>query len=212
MVGKKLSPRESKFVKSLLEGMGKRDAAIAAGYSLTGAHVSASQLLSRERVLNALRDGAEAKMKAGVAIGAAVLIELAEKGRSEDVRLRAATALLDRGGMPLVRQSEIRHTLEDRRSDRELLEHARQLAKQLGVAMPAGIVDAAFEEIQPAALPAPQPEPVVEPVAVEPAHGAQLVEAVPEPVVERHFPRRRPKPAADPVPSPPSAYRDVFDT
>ena len=76
------------------------------------------------------------------------------------MRLRAATALLDRGGMPLVKQSEITHRVEGRRSDQELLQHARQLAKQLGVAIPANIVDAEFAPIAQPALPAPQPPPI----------------------------------------------------
>src|SRR5689334_1563173 len=104
-----LSPREQKFVEALSRGLGKRDAAIAAGYSAKSAHGIASQLLNRPRVLDAIRAAAEKRINAGVAIAAKVLLELAEKAKSEDVRLRAAQALLDRGGMQLIRQSEHRH-------------------------------------------------------------------------------------------------------
>jgi phage terminase small subunit len=163
MARDKLLPRERKFVQHLLDGLGKRDAAVAAGYPPGSAAVNASRLLSRERVLTLLREGAEKKLHAGAAIGANVLLELAEKAKSEDVRLRAAAALLAHSGLQPVTKHQTTHVIEDRRTDRELLEHARALAKQLGVAMPAGIVDAQFSEIQPPALPAPQPEPLVEP-------------------------------------------------
>lgn len=151
MAPRKLNARQMKFVEHLLAGMGKRDAAAAAGYSPHTAANIASNLLTREPVLQAIRAGAEKKLSAGVAIGAAVLMELAEKAKSEDVRLRAAAALLDRGGLPLIRQSETRHIVEDRRSDAELLEHVRTLARSLGVALPASVID--VEAV--AALPAP---------------------------------------------------------
>jgi phage terminase small subunit len=115
MTREKLKPKEAAFVKNILNGMGKTEAALAAGYSPGGARVSQYQLMQRERVQNALREGAEGKLKCGVAIGAAVLIELAEKSKSDDVRLRAAQAILDRGGMQLVRQSEHHHVVTDRR-------------------------------------------------------------------------------------------------
>ena len=127
-----LNPREVKFIANLLHGMAKGDAAVAAGYPARSAGVSASRLLNREGVLKALRDGAERRLTAGVAIGANVLIELAEKAKSEDVRLRAAAALLDRGGLPLVKQSEVTHRLIDERSDAELRARLAELEREEG--------------------------------------------------------------------------------
>jgi hypothetical protein len=86
------------------------------------------------------------------------LIELAENAKSEDIKLRAAVALLDRGGLPLAKISEHRHIVEDRRSDAELLQHVKSLANQLGVKLPPGVVDADFAEIKSPALPAPAAE------------------------------------------------------
>ncbi len=143
----KLSSQETKFVQAITQGMGKRDAAIFAGYAPNSAHVSASRLLSREHVLHAIRDAAEKQINAGVAIGARVLVELAEKGKSEAVRFQAATSLLDRGGLPFIRQSETRHVIEDRRSDAELMEHVRNLAHELGVPLEAKLIESTPTEV-----------------------------------------------------------------
>jgi hypothetical protein len=164
MAREKLKPRQARFVRNLLAGMRKAQAAIEAGYEPSNADNTAARLQGYPHVAAAIRDGAEARLKAGAHLGVRALLDLVENAASEDVRLRAATALLDRGGMPLVKQSEVHPTVTDRRTDRELLEHARQLAKQLGVAMPAGIVDADFAPVERPALPAPAAEPVAKPV------------------------------------------------
>ena len=154
MARNKLSPREAAFVQAISTGLRKGAAAEAAGYSPHSAHVAASRLLSREHVLKAIRDAAEKQINSGVAIGAKTLLELCESAASDDVRLRAACALLDRGGMQLIRQSETRHIVEDRRTDAELLAHVRTLARQLGVAMP-DVIDVTAEPVP--QLPAPLP-------------------------------------------------------
>lgn len=142
---KKLSAREDRFVQELLSGARKGESAIRAGYSPHTASIAASRLLNREHVLDAIRRGAEKRIIAGVAIGASVLAELAEKAKSEDVRLRAAQALLDRGGLPLVRQTQTRHVIEDHRSDAELVEHVRGLARELGVPLNAKLIEGQAE-------------------------------------------------------------------
>jgi phage terminase small subunit len=151
----KLSAREAAFVAAISQGLKKGDAAVAAGYAPSSAHVSASRLLNRETVLKAIRENAEKQLSAGVAVGARVLLELAESAKTDDVRLRAATALLDRGGMQLIRQSETRHIVDDRRTDAELLEHVKTLSRQLGVPLDSRIIDVDPVEVAPAALPAP---------------------------------------------------------
>lgn len=149
---KKLSKKEALFVEAISRGAKKGEAAIAAGYAPSSAHVSASRLLNRPHVLTAIREAAERAINAGVATAALVLLELAESGKTDDVRLRAACALLDRGGMPLIRQSEHRVTVNDQRSDAELLAHIRSLASQLGIASPVQIIEG---EIVPTSLPPP---------------------------------------------------------
>jgi len=151
MPSEKLKPREARFVEGICRGLGKKDAAIAAGCPPQSAHVRASDMLDRPRVLNAIRAQAEKMLNTSVIRAAQILEELAENAKSEDVKLRAAQALLDRGGMMLVRQSEVRHTLEDRRSDQELIENIRRLQAQLGVAP---VIDVTPEPTVPA-LPAP---------------------------------------------------------
>ena len=137
----RLTPGEAKFVTYILQGMGKRDSALAAGFAKTSAHSSATRMLGLERVLDAIRRGAEKQIVAGVAIGAATLTKLAVSAKSEDVRYKAACALLDRGGLPLIRQTETRHLLTDKRTDAELLEHVRRLAGELKVQLPAGLIE-----------------------------------------------------------------------
>jgi len=137
--------------------MGKRDSALAAGFTKTSAHSSATRMLGRERVLDAIRRGAEKQIVAGVAIGAATLAKLAAEAKSEDVRLKAACALLDRGGLPLIRQTETRHLFTDRRTDAELLEHVKHLAGELKVPLPGGLIEGQGEAESVGAAQAEQP-------------------------------------------------------
>ena len=148
-----LNAQEVRFVANVLQGMAKHAAAEAAGYSAKSSGVIASRLLTRAPVLKALREGAERALNAGLAVGARVLLDLAENSKSDDVRLRAAQALLDRGGLPLVRQSETRHVLVDERSDSELRARLAELEREEGRGR---IIDVTPE---PAALPAPAVDP-----------------------------------------------------
>ena len=97
--------------------------------------------MQRERVLHEIRKIAEKNIVAGIGVGAAVLVRLAREAKSEDVQLRAAQALLDRGGLPLIRTTETRHLIEDNRTEAELIEHVRRLAGELKVALPAGLIE-----------------------------------------------------------------------
>jgi hypothetical protein len=148
-----MNAQEVKFVANLLQGMPKGEAAVAAGYAPRSAPVSASRLLNRGPVLKALREGAERALNAGLAVGARVLLDLAENSKSDDVRLRAAQALLDRGGLPLTRLTETRHVLVDERTDAELRARLAELEREEGRAR---IIDV---ESHPVALPAPADDP-----------------------------------------------------
>lgn len=132
--GDPLSDRQRNFVRAFVRnGANGTQAAITAGYSERGAGVTAHRLLRTPAVLAFLREETERVLNAGIAIGADVLVKLATAAKSESVRLQAATALLDRGGLPLKALTEHRHVIEDRRSDAELLERVNELARELGI-------------------------------------------------------------------------------
>ena len=132
---KKVSARELRFAQAYVRmgGMNGTQAAIAAGYGQSGAHVAAHRLLRRPHVLAAIKDETERGLRAGVAIGASVLEDLAKNAASESVKLQAAQALLDRGGMRLANLTEHHHVIEDRRTDSELLARVNQLTRELGL-------------------------------------------------------------------------------
>ena len=146
MSAEQLTPKQQAFVKAhvRLGGLNATQAAIAAGYSGknkgVGAAVTASRLLDKPHILDAIRKETERGLRAGVAIGAAVLESLAKTAKSESVRLQAAQALLDRGGMQLTSVSEHHVVVEDRRSDVELLQRVTELQRELGLT--AKVIDA----------------------------------------------------------------------
>jgi len=96
-------------------------------------------------VLVAIQRAAEQKLRAGVAVGVTVLVRLALGAKSEDVIYKAACAILDRGGMPLIKTTETHHLFTDNRSEAELIEHVKRLAAELKVALPAGLIEAEVE-------------------------------------------------------------------
>jgi len=139
MSAQKLTHKQQAFVRSYvrLGGMNATQAALAAGYSGkdggAGAGVAASRMLQKPHILHAIREETERTLRAGVAQGAQVLLDLASNAQSESVRLQAATALLDRGGMQLASMSEHHIVVEDRRTDAELLSRVEELSRELGV-------------------------------------------------------------------------------
>jgi Terminase small subunit len=104
-----LTPRQAKFVQAYLECGTQRDgaiqAALAAGYGNNNraqAKSRAYEMLHNPRILAVLRDEIGKKLSAAAAIGAEVLVELAQSANSEQVRLGAARELLDRGYGPIM--------------------------------------------------------------------------------------------------------------
>ena len=104
-----LSERESLFVVEYTSRSGTRgagaDAALAAGFSngnRDAAHSMASKLLRRPHVLRAIKDETGRRIAASAPLGVAVLEQLAQTARSEQVRLAAANSLVDRGFGPVV--------------------------------------------------------------------------------------------------------------
>ena len=133
-MSKPLTPKQEAFAIAYVNNGGNRkQAAIAAGYHSKRADQSAYQALSSPVVQAAIKKEAEDLLNANVGIAAKVLVELATTSKSDSVRLQAAQSLLDRGGLPFVRQTEHKHTLEDNRTDAELKAHIKQLTDELGL-------------------------------------------------------------------------------
>lgn len=151
----KLTPKRKAFVKAYLATGGKNatQAAIAAGFSNkgNGASVIGCRLLQDPAVLAAIKEEATRRLRAGVALGATTLEELALNAQSESVRLQAAQALLDRGGMQLASLSEHHVVVKDERSDEELRARVEQLQRELGLS--AKVIPG--EIVRPRSLPAP---------------------------------------------------------
>jgi phage terminase small subunit len=107
-----LNAREALFVveyvaRSGVAGSGA-DAALAAGYSngnRNAAHSMASRLLRRPAVLRAIKEETGRRLAGVAPLGVATLENLARSARSEQVRLAAANALIDRGYGPVVSRS-----------------------------------------------------------------------------------------------------------
>ena len=104
-----LDEREALFVVEFVARSGTpgagADAALAAGYSngnRNAAHSMASRLLRRPPVLRAIKDETGRRIAAAAPLGIAVLENLAQSARSEQVRLAAANSLLDRGYGPVM--------------------------------------------------------------------------------------------------------------
>jgi phage terminase small subunit len=114
-----LSERRAAFVREYVERGGRPgagpDAAVAAGYAKAGragraaARVRASELLHNPEVLQALRDELARRLNAGAALGVQTLIDLCLNARSEQVRLSAANALIDRGFGPVMSRNAVIH-------------------------------------------------------------------------------------------------------
>lgn len=147
-----LTPRQRRFVTEFVRLGGKAGAAaLSAGYAKGSADVRASELVRMPKILAAIREESERRLCASVAMGAETLVHLAQNAESESVRLQAAQALLDRGGLLLAHRTEHVHTLRDERTDQELRDRILALAHEVG--LPAKLLDVTP---QPAELPAPE--------------------------------------------------------
>jgi len=103
-----LSDREAAFVREYVERGAKQgdatEAVLAAGITTNrnAARVRAYEMLHKPKVLQLLRDELTRKLNAGAALGVAVLVDLAQSARSEQVRFSAAKELVDRGHGPVM--------------------------------------------------------------------------------------------------------------
>lgn len=147
-----LTDQQKRFVTAMVVVGVKKDfgaeAARLAGYEKYHKQ-EAYRLMRNPRVLEAIREEAGKRLQASALLGAMVLEEIALDPLHKD-RLKAATELLNRGGMQLIEKHE--HIVKDERSAAELVQYIKSMAqkhgldprKLLGQSEP---VDAQFTEV-----------------------------------------------------------------
>jgi phage terminase small subunit len=131
-----LPERQRRFVRLYIEQPTRSGAAIAAaaGYSnngKSGIKVEAHRLLHSEKVLAAIREQLDKGFRTDAVIGRAVLLEIA-LDKENPQRLKAATALLDRGGFYSMSEQRISVTHLDMTSE-AMTERIKHLAAELGL-------------------------------------------------------------------------------
>lgn len=95
--------------------------------------VVASNLFERKDIVEALYEHAGQRMRANAMLAAGVLIEIAsDKEAGNGMRLRAATALLDRVGLGVQTQQSI-HVEHTDRTGAELMDRIKELAAKHGL-------------------------------------------------------------------------------
>lgn len=155
---RQLTGNQQNYVWALVENGGDpTKAAAVSGFG--GTDLSRRQAVHRlthdPKVQSAIREVAEARIRAGVLLGASVLVEIASDPLHKQ-RLKAAEALLDRGGMMLVRETKM--TVEHKDPSVEAtIARIRALAEGMGMdarplllnaGVPQNVVDAEFEVVQ----------------------------------------------------------------
>ena len=152
---RELTEKQQRFVIALVEiGGNQTKAAALAGYSQAGRmHSTLATLNMRnEKVIAAIKEEADKRLRAGTLLASSVLIEIAGNSMHKD-QLKAATELLNRGGLMTVQKIEIAHTLElKKRNENEatIIEEgaARGLTPRQALGYdPSHIEDADFTEV-----------------------------------------------------------------
>jgi hypothetical protein len=149
-----LGPESQRFVMEYLLVGGNIDLAetalVEAG-ALAPGKVSAKRqvmdMLRNTKVLSAIREEADKRMKAAAILGASVLVEIANDKFHKD-RLKAATELLNRSG--LVVEDVSRVIVEDSRSTEEIVKRVTALATKVGVdprKLLGNVIDAEYVEL-----------------------------------------------------------------
>jgi phage terminase small subunit len=128
-----LTEKQRRFVIVYLEQPLRTptSAARAAGYSSAGSKVDAYRQMRNERVLAAIREELDKRFRSDAVIGRAVLMEIA-LDKAHPQRLKAATALLDRGGFHSMSEQRISVTHTDMTHE-GMVERIKELAAELGL-------------------------------------------------------------------------------
>ncbi len=132
-----LTDKQRAFVIAYVDAGGRNATAAArkAGYSHKIAHVTACNLLKDDKILEAVGQETLKRMAANVPVAQAILLQLAKTAKSESVKLQAAQALLDRGGLQIAQKFE--HLFKsDNRSDEEIERENEMLRKELEKSQP----------------------------------------------------------------------------
>lgn len=129
-----LTEPQRSFVRHYVDlgGENATEAARRAGYGTNSdtQAVIASNMLTQPRILAALRELADQRLRSGVVIAASVLVEIA-KDRFHKERYKAAVELLNRAG--LVVEGVSRIIVEDHRTPEEIERRIKSLAEKVGV-------------------------------------------------------------------------------
>jgi phage terminase small subunit len=130
-----LTERQRAFVVTFIEfpTLSHVECARRAGYPDNGenAKVVAHRLLTSERVLKALNEELDKRFRRDAVLGRSVLLEIAQD-KEHPQRLKAAEALLNRGGFGVLHEQRIRVEHSDMSSE-AMIERIRALAHSLGL-------------------------------------------------------------------------------
>jgi phage terminase small subunit len=149
-----ISPKHRAFVLAYCtNGCDGTNAARDAGYADTGGHANAGirvlahRLLKNPRILAAIREVTIAMTQANLPVYQQTLEKVAANPQSKD-QVKALLALMDRGGMNVVSQSE--HNINITVNKSQQVEEIKQMAEQLGLdpkLLLGTVTDAEYEDI-----------------------------------------------------------------
>jgi len=146
---KELTEPQRRFVTAYVEngGSNEADAAYRAGYGSTPGDCAsiANRMLRAPRILTAIREEADKRLKSGAILASSVLVEIASNRMHRD-QYKAAVELLNRAG--LVVEGVSRVIVEDHRTEEEIVRRIADLADKLGIdpkkLLGSDVVDAEF--------------------------------------------------------------------
>jgi hypothetical protein len=130
-----LNPQQRAFVLAYVEtgGQDQTRAAHLAGYGGTdnSRRVQAHRLAHDDKVLRAIREVADKRVRSGALLGAEVVLEIAKDPTHKD-RFKAAQSLMDRSGMLVPTKVEHEH-IHRTEADDERIARLIGVARQLGM-------------------------------------------------------------------------------
>lgn len=128
--------RMRRFVIAVVEGgtANFTQAALAAGYSDGGTsntiRVTAHRLAHDERVIRAIHEEADRRLRSAAVVAASTLVTLAQDTTDKKVQLRASEAILNRSGLHALTEHKV--TVEDVTGATQI-ERIKEMAKALGL-------------------------------------------------------------------------------
>jgi phage terminase small subunit len=132
-----LSDKEKKFVHGIISGLGKRQAALEAGYAETSAHVQASRLLKKDKITRAVSRARSLQMQQTVhTLDKEInkldrLYEAACTKKQLGAAVQAARLKAQLLGY-LVEKKEVKHSQFDTMSEDDLIEYLDKLKANYG--------------------------------------------------------------------------------